>query len=804
MLANKWEPAKMLGVSEKYVLIAKTPKQLAWVFAELDKAVEFAYDIETSHATKNETEYHRPAIEAKVLGISFCWAWNRAAYIPLYKDGAGTPYWKDPVTFQLIISKLTYILEKKGVEKTAQNGKFDNTYLFYNFGIIVQDFEFDTMVAHWIIDENGEHENWAGVRVGTNHGLEKISAQFLGVDASCGQEYDRLQEEVSFRDPKFGRYETVSVDLLGLYGALDSLDTFKVKKHEQKLIEESGQAEFFLNHEMAKTYLLTRAEIEGLPIKIDKIPEVISYLDAKMAEVREELKTLVGFDFDPAHADNTAYVLYDVLKLEPGVRGKSGAFSTKKAVLERLGKIDQKGDDFPLEVMVPRKIIQYRNHSRMKTNYAEAVHRYIDYKKKLFHMNYKQIGTDTGRLSAAIIQSMPSEKKGGKIVKSLFWAGEGNVLVFADLSQIELRVMAALSGDENMIAAFRAGEDIHTACAKRLLGVTDEWVKDPANKIEFAEIRRRAKTINFGILFGEGPSKISEDLGFPAQITKEFEAGGKTTTKEDARKKGIERAKDLIESYFKAYPGVKAFIDRIHREAELTGEVRNMFGRVRHLPDIIHLAAINMPRYKNMMLTAEDEALYYGRAPGVDKAPGCYLGKDPEMFPPTLSGHLGFDMEALIAGRRPPKTEVVRSRLAASSHGRNFAKCVTCPYLGPCSWEAEQSRRRMKLQRMRRQAFSSCIQSTAVDMACFAWREIENTIQAEKIPAFGTTNGLAVVVLQIHDELGARVAASHAQRMSDLIQGELERWPNETFPQWPVPIKADPSPPVSGWDEQEK
>lgn len=802
---TRWEPAKMLGASEKYVLIAKTPKQLSWVFSELDKAVEFAYDVETTHATANETEYHIPAVEAKILGISFSWAINRAAYIPIYRDGLGTPYFKDPVTHQLLIAKLKKILEKPGVPKSGQNFKFDNTYLFYNFGIKVVDAEFDTMVAHWVIDENGEHENWAGVRVGTNHGLEKIAVQFLGHDASCGVEYDRLQEEVAFRDPKFKRYETVPVDILGRYGALDALDTFKVKKIEEKLIEESGQTEFFLNHEMAKTYLLTKAEIEGLPIRTEKIQEVITYLDGKMAELREELKALVGFDFDPAHADNTAYVLFEVLKLEPlGGKGKNGSYSTKKHVLERLARIDDKSEDQPMEVMIPRKIIAYRNHSRMKTNYAEAVHRYIDYKKKIFHMNYRQIGTDTGRLSAAIIQSMPSEKKGGKIVKSLFWAGEGNKLVFNDLSQIELRVMAELSGDESMITAFERGEDIHTATAKRLLGVTDEWIKDPANKAEFAEIRRRAKTINFGVLFGEGPSKIAEDLKFAEQIEKEHQEQGKAITKEQARKAGIDRAKGLIESYFQAFPGVKALIDRVHREAELTGQVKNMFGRVRHLDDIVHLAAINMPRYTDMMISAEEQNLYYGRAPGAEKPPSCYRGKDEEFFPPTLSGHLGFDMEATLAGRRPPKTEAVRARLAVSQHGRHFNKCVTCPYLAPCAWDAEQSRRRMKLQRMRRQAFSSFIQGTAVDMDMYSWREIDMRIRREKIPCHGTSDGLAYIPLQVHDELGGRVAASHADYLATVMQEELERWPNKDFPNWRTPIRADKSPPVDSWDAQEK
>ncbi len=795
----------MLGASEKYALVVKTPKQLAWVFGELDKATEFAYDIETTHATANETEYHIPAVEAKILGISFSWAVNRAAYIPLFKDGLGTPYFKDPVTHNLVVSKLKKILEKRGVKKIGQNFKFDNTYLYYNLRIEVQDSEFDTMVAHWIIDENGEHENWAGVRIGTNHGLEKISTQLLGSDASCGIEYDRLQEEVAFRDPKFKRYETVPIDIVGRYACLDAIDTYKVYLRESKMIEAAGQSDFFLNHEMAKTYLLTKAEIEGLPIYTDKIPEVIAYLDVKMLEIREQLKTDIGFDFDPAHTENTAHVLFETLKLDPiGGKGKTGQFATNKKVLEKLARVDDKNPEQPLEVRVPRQIIAYRNLSRMKTNYAEAVYRYIDHKKKIFHMSYRQIGTDTGRLSAAIIQSMPSEKKGGKIVKGLFWAGDGNVLVFNDLSQIELRVMAELSGDESMITAFERGEDIHTATAKRLLGVTDEWIKDPANKAEFAEVRRRAKTINFGVLFGEGPAKISEDLNFEAQIIKEYESQGKTITKEMARKAGIDRAKGLIESYFEAFPGVKALIDRVHREAELTGQVRNMFGRVRHLDDIVHLAAINMPRYKDMMLTQEQQNLYYGRQAGVEKPPSCYLGHEEEVFPPTLSGHLGFDMESTVAGRKPPTTEAVRARLVASSHGRVFSRCVTCPYLGPCSWEGEQSRRRMKLQRMRRQAFSSLIQSTAVDMDMYSWRNIDMRIRQEKIPCHGTSNGLALIVLQVHDELGGRVAASHGEYLAQVMQEELERWPNEDFPNWRTPIKADASPPVVSWDLQEK
>jgi len=815
----------MLGRSEKLRLLARTPKQINWVFAQLDAAPEFAFDIETSHATANEMEYHIQRTEAKVLGISFSWAENRGAYIPVYRNGKGDQYFKDPVVHQLLVDKLKHILEKRGVDKIAQNGKFDCFYLYTNFGIVVQDFVFDTMVAHWIIDENGEGENWAGVRVGVGHGLDKMAVEYMGDDALCNKSYDVLKQELEIRDPKYKRYETLPLELLGGYGADDAIDTLRLKLRMARILEERGQSDFFLNHEMAKTNVLIRAEIEGLPVKTDKIGEVITYLDQKLLEVREDLIRDVGFDFDPAHPENTAYVLFDVLGLAPqGERGKGGQFSTAKKILERFAKLDQKIDNPPPEVAVPRKIIQYRNHSRMKTNYAEAMHQYIDYKRRIFHMNYRQTGTDTGRLSAGLIHSMPSEAKGGKLVKSLFWAGgkagfearfaaavtdaerddilqkSGNRMIFSDFSQIELRVMAELSGDPSMIAAFMAGEDIHTAAAKRILGVTDAWIKDPANKAAFAEIRRRAKTINFGILFGEGPAKISEDLGFAAEIERDFIKRGKNITKEQAHKKGIDQAKELIESYFRAFPNVKTKIEATYREAEQTGVIRNMFGRIRHLEDIKHLAAIEMPRYKTLMLTDDEQKLYYGRQFGTGKPPSCYLGEDGSTYPPTLSGHLGYNMEALVAGRRPPKGNDIRQKLLASSHGYHFSKCASCPYLAPCAWEGEQSRRRMKLQRMRRQAFSSLIQGTAVDQSIYAWVRINSRIEREKIPAHGTRAGLAYIPIQVHDSLGVIVAASHADQMRKIVVEEMERWPNEDYPNWKTPIRVDASEAITSWD----
>lgn len=775
MSALRWDPPRMLGNREKLRLVCLTPKHLNYVFQELERAKEFSFDIETTHPTSNATDYHKQPTDAKILGISFSWAANRAAYIPVFRDDEGDPYFRDPVVHNALVARIRKILTKKGVRKIAQNGKFDCLYIARNLGVLVEDFEWDTMIAQWVIDENGEHENWAGVHMGTGYALDKQALLYLGDDACCGQEYDLLQQEVKSRDPRFQRYQCVPIDILGLYGASDALDTYKIYLKQKAILEQRGQTEFFLVHEMAKTRLLTRAEIDGLPIYTDRIQDVVAYLDEEMGKAKEKLLDLVGFDFDPAHAGNTAYVLFEHLKLPPlGGKGKSGEWSTKKIVLEKLA---EKHD-------VPKVIIAYRNLSRTKTNYAEAMHRYIDYNKKIFHMGYKQHGTDTGRASAAIIQSMPSEKKGGKIVKGLFWAGKGNVFVFCDFSQIELRVMAELSRDPAMVDAFIRGEDIHTAAAKRILGVTDEWIGNPANKSEFAEIRRRAKTINFGILFGEGARKLSESLG----IT-------------------LEEAKALILSYFKAFPGVEAKINRTHRLAEETGQIRNIFGRIRHLEDIVDLASVQMPRYKDLLLTDDERSVYFGRAFGVGEAPACFRGRreaEENPFPPTISAHLKMDLQEIIARRKPPTQEVVRARLAASQHAHHFTECMRCPWLTSCSWEHEIGRRRMMLQRMRRQAFSSEIQGTAVDMNFYAMRKIRERIERERIPCHGTWDGLAVCSLQIHDEIGIRVAAEAQQDMVGIMKEEMERWPNEDFPDWVTPIVAEPAKPTECWADQAK
>jgi DNA polymerase I len=779
----------MLGNREKLRLVAKTPKQLHWVFQQLQAASEFSFDIETTHATKNDTEYHIPRTKAKILGVAFSWAENRAAYIPVYKNGSGDQFFRDPITHQIVISNLKRILEKKGVKKIAHNGKFDCMYLYMNLGIVVEDFEFDTMIAHWVINENGERENWAGVRYGTGHALDKVALEYLNQDAACASEYDLLRREVESRDPKYHRYETVPVDIVGSYACADAIDTFKIYKIEDQILFERDQLDFFLNHEMAKTYLLTMAEIEGIPIKPERIEEMNKVYEQQLRELRSELAQITGFDFDPAHPENTEFVLFKHLNLDPiGDKGKSGHYSTKKFVLERLAGPHIAHGDAPctcdMSVLIPAKIIEYRNISRMKTNYSEAVHKYIDYDTKRFHMSYKQHGTDTGRLSAPIIQSMPSDKKGGKVIKSMFWAGAGNVLLFNDFSQIELRVMAEMSGDANMIAAFKAGEDIHTATAKRMLGVTDEWIKDPKNKAEFTEKRRQAKTINFGILFGEGAKKLGESLGLT-----------------------VEEAKALIASYFKTYPGVEECLNRVHREAEKTGIIRNPFGRIRHLDDIKELIRFEMPRYIQLSLSPNERNANFGDSKLLGgKAPPCFKGEreDTGIFPPTLTGHLKIDVGECSKRGRPPSVDEIRGRLAGSPHRHNFSKCVACPYLAPCAWDSERDRRRAKLQRNRRQAFSSFIQGTAVDMCMNSMIRIQARIVKEKIPAFGTRTGLAVQLLQVHDEIGVLCAKSHADVMSKIMQEEMERWPNESWPVFNTPIKADPSPAVESWGDQKK
>lgn len=761
----------MIGQKEQYTLVVKTPKQLHWAFEQLRAASQFAFDIETTHATKNSDIYPIPGSRAKVLGVAFAWDSHRAVYIPVWKNDLGEQFFKDPVTHNLVVSNLKRILEND-VPKIAQNGKFDCVNLFRDLGINVNNFCFDTMIAHWVLDENGEHENWAGMFVGVGHGLDKMATAYLKEDASCAKQYDVLKLEVEARDPKFHRYQTVPVDILGTYACSDALDTYKLFLLLQQRLADSGQLDFFYDHEMRKTSLLIRAEIEGLHMVPGKPQELSEYFDQQMIRIRAEIEADLGFDFDPAHADDTGQVLFQHLKLEPvGDKGKGGKFSTKKSVLEKLA----------VDSPIVKKIIEYRNVSRSKTNYTEAVHRYTDPYTNRFLMNYKQHGTDTGRLSAAIIQSMPSDAKGGKLVKSMFNAGEGNLFIFCDFSQIELRVMAELSRDPAMVQAFLDGEDIHTATAKRMLSVTDEWIKDPANAVEFKEKRRQAKTINFGILFGEGAPKLGDSLG----ITKEA-------------------AQDLIASYFKAYPGVERKIAEIYRLADEKHEVHNPFGRVRHLDDMEELTKHQVfPRYDQMTITPAEKDLAWGesRTGRIPPAPECFKGKAGKMGPPTISKHLKLNLESAIMRRVPFKREALLSAL--STHPKSFiwSRCQECPYVAPCYWDGERSRRRAKIARNHRQAFSSYIQGTAVDMCMNSMVRIQERIEREQIPA-NTVTGLATQVLQVHDEIGVVVAAEHAEYMSKVIQEEMERWPNESWPDFKVPIVADPSPPCFSWSDK--
>lgn len=799
--SNKWTPPAILGVRERNYIIADTPKKLHYCFNQLRNAKKVAFDIETSHAIKKADKYHIHPTQAKVLGIAFCWDDYKACYIPIYLNDTGETYFQDPHTFQMVVKEIKKILENPDIFKIAHNGKFDCVYLKRCLQIDVKGFEFDTMIAHYLINENGMAKTWSGLTAGCSHGLDIMAKEYLGEDAVSAKEYGNLVNEVSLRDPHFHRYQTVPVPILGKYACGDTDDTWMLHKIMEKKLQEEDLLNFFYNFEMLKTRLLIMAELEGIPTNIDEAVRLSGYFEEEMSVIRTTLREITNIDFDPAHPGDTKEVLFKVLGLKPEKMGKSGQASTDNSVIEQLlfktkaslrditqnidldatSTDDLKAWRESLSTTNKHKATQflvltltrrYRNLFRNKANYAGAIHKYYDSRRKVFAMDYRAHITATGRLSSPIIQSMPSSAKGGKLVRGMFNAGQGNKFVFVDFSQMELRVMAEISGDKNMIDAFKKGEDIHTATAKKMLNVDDEWIK--THPVEWKDIRRKAKTINFGILFGEGAKKLGASL----QIEKE-------------------EAEDLIEKYLSVYPDVKACIERVHNETGKTGIVRLPLGRVRHLPDIIDLQ-LQLPKFDRIF-----PSLRGVLADGDANAPSCYKGQSMVYQTPLMSGHLGLRDELLIHLNKkvPFSAKTLQDRIVYSPHKYKYPKCVNCPYIVPCVWEAERVKRRLMLYRNQRQAFSSLIQGTAVDMCFDSMFRIQDRIVTEKIPA-NTQSGLAVQVLQVHDEIGVVVREDYADYMAKVMQEEMERWPNDRWPNFTVPIVADPEKPMFSWGDK--
>ena len=467
-------------------------------------------------------------LKANLVGFSLSHTKGSGIYVPLILT--------DSLLAGPLISKRDALAELSrlfGAEKCTlvmHNAKFDLEVLWSNgFGNLTGQEEInyrcslaDTMIAAWLLESD---------RLGKNaYGLEYLAETKLGLK---GIEYEAIV-------PKNATFADVPIEEAAKYGAEDSDFTLQLWQRFEGELKSQNLYELFASMEMKVLPLLARMEMRGIHLDRSALTSYQGELQAQLTKTEKEIYELVGHEFNIASPLQLQKVLFEERGLKPGKKTKRG-YSTDTSVLEELAWEDP----------VPQKILEYRNLAKLLSTYVETLPALADENSRI-HTSFMQTGTATGRLSSRDpnLQNIPVRDEAGRKIRSAFTAEEGTILISADYAQIELVVLAHLSGDKNMCQAFIDGVDVHKATASLIYAVPPEAVT--------AEMRRSAKTINFGVMYGMSAFRLARDLGIPNK-----------------------RAQDFITNYFATYSGIRSFIDDTVRHAEETGFVQTIAGRKR-------------------------------------------------------------------------------------------------------------------------------------------------------------------------------------------------------------------------------
>ena len=526
----------------------KTSSEIDELVDYLQKSEYLCFDTETDSLDKNNMN---------VIGIAFSTKVGEGFYIPIALEftiitsGAGTLFAKEESKFsdglqlETVIEKLKPVFENDNIKKIAHNAKFD-MLLLKRYGIEVSSLFFDTMIAGYILDST------QGIKMDT------MSTKYLYYQPIPISDLIGIKGERSMKE--------VDLDIVSEYSCEDAditLQLFNVLLPELKKESLYTLAE---TYDFPLVQVLTKMESIGIKIDTSALSEISELLEKTAKNLESEIHDIAGKPFTISSPKQLAEVLFEDLKLPVNKKNKTG-YSTDQFVLEELSEIH------PL----PEKILEYRQAVKLKNTYVDALPELINNRTGRLHTSYNQALVSTGRLSSnnPNLQNIPIRSKLGQEIRKAFIPGIPNaVLVSADYSQIELRIMAHVCGDEAMVTAFKNGEDIHSATAMKVFGVSKEEVTP--------NMRRKAKEVNFGIMYGIGAFGLGRRLKIPRS-----------------------EASEIIKSYFDKFPGVHKYMTDTVESARTKGYVETLSGRRRKYDNINarnaasraadERAAINMP-----------------------------------------------------------------------------------------------------------------------------------------------------------------------------------------------------------------
>jgi DNA polymerase-1 len=460
------------------------------------------------------------AWNARPIGLSLALKPKEGFYVPVSPHAESSPFLEP----EKVRSLLAPLLADPGMTVAAHNAKYDYK-VSRGWGIPRWACKiWDTMVAAWLVDP--ERNNYA---------LDSLATYHL--------DYTPL----AYKDivPKGSAFDAVPLETATRYSAEDADLCLRMKSYLEPKLEAGELLPLFQNLEMPLLPVLGEMEGEGIRIEARVLKSYGEEMREELARVEKETYALVGHEFNLGSPKQLQEVLFTERKLKPGKKTKTG-YSTDVAVLEELSWEDP----------VPKLILRHRTLSKLKSTYVDTLVDQADAKGRL-HTNFVQSGTATGRLSSREpnLQNIPIREEEGRRIREAFTAGPGNLLISADYSQIELVVLAHLSGDENLVSSFREGKDVHARTASLIFGIDEKDVQ--------GDQRRIAKTINFGVMYGMSAFRLANELSI-------------TRTEASA----------FIDAYFKTYAGVSRFIGELIGKTEETGYASTILGRRRYIPAI--------------------------------------------------------------------------------------------------------------------------------------------------------------------------------------------------------------------------
>ena len=486
-----------------------------WVI-KLTNSKQFAFDTETDNVDH---------VHAKLVGISLSVEPYQAAYIPLAHQYLGVP---EQLPLTEVLAKLKPILENPEIKKIAQNAKFDYSILA-NYGIKVSGIAFDTMLESYVLNSTERHD------------MDSMANRYLNHKTIT---YDELTKV----DKKKVTIDAIEVEKTTQYAAEDADITLQL--HEKlwpELEKDQKLTKLFTDIEMPLAIVLAEMERTGVLVDAKQLNDYSNELAKQLIEIEAQLQSLAGEKFNPASPKQIQAILFDKHNLPVLKKTPKGDPSTSEEVLSELAN----------EYELPRMILFYRGLAKLKNTYTDKLPLMISPIDHRIHTNYNQIGTITGRLSSndPNLQNIPVRNEEGRRIRQAFIAPKGCKIISADYSQIELRIMAHLSQDESLLNAFAHDKDIHRVTAGEILGKAESEVTN--------EERRRAKAVNFGLIYGMSAFGLSKQINIPRK-----------------------EAQFYIDRYFERYPGVQQYMEQTRQLAAEQGYVETLSGRRLYLPKI--------------------------------------------------------------------------------------------------------------------------------------------------------------------------------------------------------------------------